>query len=79
MPPLGDRHGMLYSGTLVASGTATGLVVATGSGTELGRISALLATVQSTTTPLLRQMARFSRAGCARRTRPPAPHRCDSV
>ena len=58
--PLGDRHGMLYSGTLVASGTATGLVVATGSGTELGRISALLATVQSTTTPLLRQMARFS-------------------
>lgn len=77
--PLGDRHGMLYSGTLVASGTATGLVVATGSATELGRISALLATVQSTTTPLLRQMARFSRAGCARRTRPPAPHRCDSV
>ena len=58
--PLGDRHGMLYSGTLVASGTATGLVVATGSATELGRISALLATVQSTTTPLLRQIARFS-------------------
>ena len=28
--------------------------------TQLGRISALLATVQSTTTPLLRQMARFS-------------------
>src|SRR5690606_11557388 len=27
---LGDRHGVAYSGTLVAAGTATGLVVATG-------------------------------------------------
>ncbi|WP_406625129.1 cation-transporting P-type ATPase [Acidovorax sp. SDU_ACID1] len=59
--PLGDRHGMLYSGTLVAAGTATGVVVATGSHTELGRISALLAQVETGTTPLLRQIARFSR------------------
>ena len=59
--PLGDRRGMLYSGTLVAAGTATGVVVATGSLTELGRISALLAQVESGTTPLLRQIARFSR------------------
>ena len=59
--PLGDRRGMLYSGTLVASGTATGVVVATGAGTELGRISALLATVETGTTPLLRQIAQFSR------------------
>ncbi len=57
---LGDRRGMLYSGTLIASGTAVGLVVATGTGTELGRISALLATVETNTTPLLRQIARFS-------------------
>ena len=58
--PLAERRGMLYSGTLVASGTAVGLVVGTGTGTELGRISALLATVEATTTPLLRQIARFS-------------------
>jgi len=57
---LGDRRGMLYSGTLVAAGTALGLVVATGSCTELGRISMLLAQVEASTTPLMRQIARFS-------------------
>ncbi len=59
--PVGDRHCMLYSGTLVAAGTAVGAVAATGARTELGRISALLAQVEPGTTPLLRQIARFSR------------------
>ena len=59
--PLGDRQGMLFSGTLVASGTATGLVVETGTATEIGRISALLQAVPAGTTPLLRQIAQFSR------------------
>ena len=58
---LGDRRCMLYSGTLVASGKAIGVVVATGVRTELGRISSMLAQVQEVTTPLLRQMAEFSR------------------
>ena len=58
---LGDRLSMLYAGTLVATGTAVGVVVATGTHSELGRISALLAQVQSGTTPLLRQIAHFSR------------------
>ena len=58
---LGDRHSMLYAGTLVAAGTAVGAVVATGTHSELGRIGALLAQVQSGTTPLLRQVAQFSR------------------
>jgi magnesium-transporting ATPase (P-type)/nucleotide-binding universal stress UspA family protein len=57
--PLGDRNCMLYSGTLVASGQATGVVVATGLHTELGRISAMLERVQAVTTPLLRQIAGF--------------------
>ena len=35
---LGDRRSMLWSGTLVTQGTARGLVVATGQGTEIGRI-----------------------------------------
>jgi P-type E1-E2 ATPase len=52
---------MAFSGTLVASGQATGLVVATGEATEIGRISALLAQVAPLTTPLLRQLARFGR------------------
>ncbi|MDR2240262.1 MAG: cation-transporting P-type ATPase [Zoogloeaceae bacterium] len=59
--PLGDRRCMLYSGTLVAAGQATGIVVATGAGTELGRIGTLLQHVQETATPLLRQIAGFSR------------------
>ncbi|NLE96638.1 MAG: HAD-IC family P-type ATPase, partial [Propionibacterium sp.] len=36
---LGDRHSMAYSGTLVASGRATGVVVGTGTDTELGAIA----------------------------------------
>ncbi|GAB2800533.1 cation-transporting P-type ATPase [Halomonas shantousis] len=56
---LGDRHSMVYSGTLVATGQATGVVTATGSDTEIGRISALLREVQPLTTPLLRQINRF--------------------
>lgn len=57
---LGDRTSMAYSGTLVASGQATGVVVATGADMEIGRISSMLADVESLTTPLLRQMTRFS-------------------
>ena len=59
--PLGDRRCLLYSGTLVSSGQGTGIVVATASRTELGRISAMLEDVQEMTTPLVRQMAAFSR------------------
>ncbi len=59
--PLGDRSCMLYSGTLVAWGQGVGVVVATGSATELGRISTMLEQVQSVTTPLLGQIAGFSR------------------
>lgn len=58
---LGDRHSMAYSGTLVATGQAKGVVVATGSETEIGRISTLLRDVQSLTTPLLRQINRFGK------------------
>ena len=58
---LGDRRCMAYSGTLVSSGQATGVVVATGAATELGRIGAMLQQVQALSTPLLRQIEQFSR------------------
>jgi magnesium-transporting ATPase (P-type) len=56
---VGDRECMAFSGTMVVSGRATGVVVATGSATELGRINALLAGVNALETPLLRQIKQF--------------------
>lgn len=58
---LGDRRSMAYSGTMVTRGTASGLVVGTGSKTEIGRISGMLANVEQLTTPLIQQMAVFAR------------------
>jgi len=59
--PLGDRLDMAFSGTIVTSGQGSGVVVATGQETELGRISAMLSQVQTLTTPLLRKMSAFAR------------------
>src|SRR5262245_4070126 len=59
---VGDRGGMAFSGTMVVSGRATGVVVATGSETELGRINQLLAEVSTLETPLLRQIKKFGYA-----------------
>ncbi|WP_458527058.1 cation-transporting P-type ATPase [Onishia taeanensis] len=59
--PLGDRHCMAYSGTLVTTGMARGLVVATGGETEIGRISGMLSTVEVLSTPLITQMNVFAR------------------
>jgi len=56
---VGDRDNMAFSGTLVVSGRATGIVVATGSATELGRINQMLASVSVLETPLLRQIKKF--------------------
>ncbi len=59
--PLGDRQSMAFSGALVAAGSGRGVAVATGAATEIGRISGLLGSVETTTTPLLRQMEVFAR------------------
>ncbi|OOZ35926.1 carbonate dehydratase [Solemya velesiana gill symbiont] len=56
---LADRCCMAYSGTLVTHGQGSGIVIATGTETEIGRISSLVAGVEQLTTPLLRQMAQF--------------------
>jgi magnesium-transporting ATPase (P-type) len=56
---VGDRGGMAFSGTMVISGRATGVVVATGKETELGRINQLLAEVSALETPLLRQIKKL--------------------
>lgn len=59
--PLGDRSSMAYSGTLVTSGQAKGVAVATGTKTEIGRISGLLSKVETLTTPLIEQMGVFAK------------------
>jgi magnesium-transporting ATPase (P-type) len=52
---LADRNNMAYSSTLVSYGTGSGVVVATGDGTEIGRINALITTA--------------TKAGCSLRLR----------
>ncbi|HEY0286727.1 MAG TPA: cation-transporting P-type ATPase [Pseudomonas sp.] len=59
--PLGDRHNMAYCGTVVIYGQASGIVVETGTSTELGKINQMLADIQSLATPLLRKVDRFGR------------------
>ncbi|MFO1126232.1 MAG: HAD-IC family P-type ATPase [Methylocystis sp.] len=56
---VGDRENLAFSGTLVVSGRAVGVVVATGAQTELGRINQMLAAVNVLETPLLRQIKEF--------------------
>ncbi|NMB74822.1 MAG: cation-transporting P-type ATPase [Myxococcales bacterium] len=59
--PLGDRHNLAFSSTLVTYGTGSGVVVATGDATEIGRISELIATSNPLDTPLTRKIHSFSR------------------
>ena len=58
---LGDRSNMAYCGTTVSAGTGSGVVVDIGPDTEIGRISRLIAEVEDTATPLIRQMSAFGK------------------
>ncbi len=59
---LGDRASMLYSSTIVTVGTGTGVVTATGGGTEIGRIQSLIADASDDLdTPLSRKLAQFGK------------------
>ncbi|HPI40374.1 MAG TPA: cation-translocating P-type ATPase [Pseudobdellovibrionaceae bacterium] len=57
--PLGDRTTLLHKGTLVTHGRGSGIVVATGMQTEIGRIAALLKTNGVSKTPLQERLSRF--------------------
>lgn len=57
---LADRASMAYASTVVTRGAGMGLVVATGTSTEVGKISTLLGSAPSLQTPLTQQIARFS-------------------
>ena len=58
---IGDRKCMVYSGTLVVSGTATAVVVATGMNTELGKISDMLSETIDLETPLTKKLAEIGK------------------
>jgi Ca2+-transporting ATPase len=58
--PLGDQSNLAFNGTLVTHGRATGMVVAIGMNTEIGKVASLLESV-SPKTPLQQHMQRFSK------------------
>lgn len=57
---LGDRECLGFSSALVTYGQATGIVVATGDRTEVGKIQQMIASADNLSTPLTREIARFS-------------------
>ncbi|MDN4479775.1 cation-translocating P-type ATPase [Demequina muriae] len=58
---IGDRTCMAYSGTLVVHGQARGVVIATGAGTEVGQIGAMVSETTSLATPLTTRIDQFAR------------------
>ncbi len=58
---LPERINMAYGSSMVTFGRGIGIVTATGSRTEMGRISRLIASAQDLATPLTRKISIFSR------------------
>ncbi len=58
---LAERHCMAYRGTALTRGVCTGVVIATGRRTELGRIASLMEEVEREDTPLEQELDRFGR------------------
>ena len=53
---LGDQKNMVFSGTIIASGTAEGIVVATGQKTQIGLIAGLVSEVEEELTPMQKKL-----------------------
>lgn len=59
---IGDRKCLGFGGTLVVSGAATAVVIATGQQTELGRISTMLKEATDLQTPMTKALASIGKA-----------------
>ena len=57
----GDQLNMAFSGTLVQTGSARGVVIETGDATEIGKINHALQSIQSQTTPLVKKMHQLNK------------------
>lgn len=58
---LADRKNMVFAGTSIVRGKATGVVVATGNRTEIGKIAASVVAVQDEETPLQKRLGDIGR------------------
>ena len=59
--PVGDKINMLFAGTTITTGRATGVVVSTGLQTELGKIASSLKELETGKAPLVQRMETFTR------------------
>lgn len=58
---LGDQKNMVFSGTIIAAGTAEGIVVGTGGATEIGKIAGLVSEVEEDLTPMQKKLDELGR------------------
>lgn len=58
---IADRRNLAFAGTMATTGAGSGVVVATGDQTQLGRIAGMLNSVEGVDTPLIRRLAQFSK------------------
>jgi Ca2+-transporting ATPase len=59
--PLGDRHGMVFSGTAATYGRGSAIVTAIGMNTEVGRIAGMLDDAPTAKTPLQNELDRVGK------------------
>lgn len=58
--PVGDRTNMAFAGSMVMSGRGVGVVVATGTATQVGQIASTVAFATPAKPPLLQRMEKFA-------------------
>ncbi|HOG19769.1 MAG TPA: HAD-IC family P-type ATPase, partial [Salinivirgaceae bacterium] len=59
--PLGDRHNMAFSTSIVTYGRGKGVVVGTGMNTEVGKIAHMLQSTQQTETPMSKRLEQLGK------------------
>jgi magnesium-transporting ATPase (P-type) len=58
--PLGDRRNMIYAGSTVVRGRGRGVVIATGTATEVGQLATEMLKAEAGKPPLVERMEKFS-------------------